>query len=154
FPRNPPAAIASTGTSSVDALTRAKTWARQTWDSVRAASLVVGAVFGAPPDPSVSTAPGARPASKDQRVLNVTSFEWTILREYPRVEELDEAFPLFGRYVSDIRRTSNGVGAPVLLVVIPQIAQVVPSERARTATEYRFSDDEVDWQRPQREVQA
>jgi hypothetical protein len=39
-------------------------------------------------------------------------------------------------------------------VVIPQIAQVEPAERARTMADYRFAEDEVDWTRPQREVLA
>ena len=153
FPRNGPIAGLSAGPAS-DPVTRFKTSAHAVWDTARVDSLLLGAVFGAPPDPSISTAPGARPPSKDRRQLNLTSFEWTILRDVPHTHWLDRAWPLFGEYLADIRATSDSVHAPVLVLIIPQIAQVVPTERARTVAEYRFTEDEVDWQRPQRELQA
>src|SRR5207249_30342 len=102
----------------------------------------------------ISTAPGQRPPSKDQRKLNVSSFEWTILRDVPRTYWLDAAWPLFGAYLADIRASAASVGAPAVVLVIPEIAQVEPSQRARTMADYRFREDEVDWERPQRELLA
>jgi lysophospholipase L1-like esterase len=124
------------------------------WDTVRSDSRVLGRLFGQPPDPSISTAPGQRPPSKDQRKLNVSSFEWTILRAVPRTYWLDAAWPLFGAYLADIRASAASVGAPAVVLVIPEIAQVEPSQRARTMADYRFREDEVDWERPQRELLA
>jgi lysophospholipase L1-like esterase len=95
-----------------------------------------------------------RPPSKDQRQLNLSSFEWTILRDIPRTYWLDRAWRLFGQYVSDIRATAGSVQAPVLVLIVPQIAQIEPAERARTMADYRFAEDEVDWGRPQRELRA
>lgn len=124
------------------------------WDTVRADSLLLGQLFGQPVNPSVSTEPGRRPLSKDQRKLNVSSFEWTILRDRPHTYWLDVAWPLFGAYLGDIRASAATVGAPVVLVVIPEIGQVQPSERDRAMAEYRFSEAEVDWDRPQRDLRA
>jgi len=124
------------------------------WDTARSDSRVLGHLFGQPPDRSIGTAPGQRPPSKDQRKLNVTSFEWTILRDVPRTYWVDVAWPLFGAYLADIRASAASVGAPALVLVIPEIAQVEPSQRARTMADYRFSEDEVDWERPQRELLA
>jgi lysophospholipase L1-like esterase len=124
------------------------------WDTARIDSRLLGNLFGQPPDLSISTAPGSRPPSKDQRKLNVTSFEWTILRDVPHTYWLDVAWPLFGAYLADIRASADSVGAPVVVLVIPEIAQIEPTERARTMTDYRFRDDEVDWDQPQRELLA
>jgi hypothetical protein len=122
------------------------------WDTARIDSRLLGRVFGVPPDPGISTAPGARPPSKDQRKMNVSSFEWTILRDVPRTYWLDVAWPLFGAYLADIRTSAASVHAPVLVLVIPDIAQVESAKRARTMADYRFREDEVDWERPQREL--
>jgi lysophospholipase L1-like esterase len=124
------------------------------WDTARTDSRVLGRLFGQPVDQGVSTAPGQRPPSKDQRKLNVSSFEWTILRDVPRTYWLDAAWPLFGSYLADIRASAASVGAPAIVLVIPEIAQVEPSQRARTMADYRFREDEVDWARPQRELLA
>jgi lysophospholipase L1-like esterase len=124
------------------------------WDTARTDSLLIGHVFGQPPNPSISTEPGRRPPSKDERMLNVSSFEWTILREIPRTYWLDVAWPLFGAYLSDIHANAASVGAPAVVLVIPEIAQVEPAERARTMADYRFSEDEVNWDRPQVELRA
>jgi hypothetical protein len=61
---------------------------------------------------------------------------------------------LFGQYLSELRATADSVNASVLVLVIPQIAQVEPAERARTMADYGFHEDEVDWSRPQRELHA
>lgn len=122
------------------------------WDGARSHSLVLGAIFGQPPDTSISTEPGARPPSKDQRKLNLSSFEWTILREIPHTYWLDVAWPLFNAYLSDINATAASAGAHAMVLVIPQIGQVVPYEHNRTMADYRFSDAEVDWDRPQRDM--
>jgi lysophospholipase L1-like esterase len=153
FPRN------GNGSSPVapvapDTITRLKTTARQTWESARGGSLLLGALFGAPLDPSIGTAPGARAPGTDQRKLNLTSFEWTILRDLPPVSWLDQAWPLFGKYLSQLGATADSVPAPVLVLVIPQIAQVEPADRDKTMAEFRFNEDEVDWERPQRELAA
>jgi hypothetical protein len=86
--------------------------------------------------------------------LNLSSFEWTILRDPPHTYWLDVAWPLFGRYIGDIKTTAASVGAPTVLMVIPQMAQFDEEMRARTMADFRFSDAEVDWDRPQRQVQA
>ena len=125
---------------------------RVAWDNLRSRSLLLGTLFGAPVDPSVSTAPGAAPPAAEQERLNLTSFEWTILREIPRTYWLDVAWPLFGQYLSDARNSADSVGAPMVVVAIPDPAQVDADIRARTMSNYRFTDDEVDWSRPQREL--
>ncbi|HLZ30181.1 MAG TPA: GDSL-type esterase/lipase family protein [Chloroflexota bacterium] len=124
------------------------------WDTARTDSRLLGDLFGQPPNPSISTEPGKRPPSKDQRKLNVSSFEWTILRERPHTYWLDVAWPLFGAYLGDIHTTAASAGAGVVLMAIPEIAQVEPAERARTMAEYRFTEDEVNWDRPQTELRA
>jgi hypothetical protein len=145
FPRNGSLAVQASGAAQRDVVVGLKTTARQVWDASRGSSLLMGALFGAPPDPSVGTAPGARLPSKDQRKLNLSSFEWTILRDIPHTYWLDRAWPLFGQYLADLRVTAGSANAPVLVLVIPQIAQVEPAERARTMAEYAFADHEVDW---------
>jgi lysophospholipase L1-like esterase len=122
------------------------------WDTLRSRSLLLGDLFGVPVDPSVSTAPGAAPLAQQQERLNLTSFEWTILRDIPHTYWLDVAWPLFGSYLADARDASASSGAPLVLVAIPEPAQVVDDMRARTMANFRFSDAEVDWSRPQREL--
>ena len=72
----------------------------------------------------------------------------------PRTYWLDVAWPLFGAYLADLRGSGASVGAPVVVLVIPDIAQVEPAKQARTMADYRFREDEVDWKRPQRELLA
>jgi lysophospholipase L1-like esterase len=126
--------------------------ARAAWDTLRSRSLLLGALFGTPIDPSVSTAPGAAPLAVEQERLNLTSFEWTILRDIPHTYWLDVAWPLFGQYLADARNSADSVGAPMVLVAIPDPAQVEEDMRARTMANYRFTDAEVDWSRPQRDL--
>jgi len=57
-----------------------------------------------------------------EKMLNLTSFEWTILRAPPRTYWLDVAWPLFGRYLSEIRDSADSVGAPTVLLAIPEMA--------------------------------
>jgi lysophospholipase L1-like esterase len=127
---------------------------RQRWDGLRANSFLLGKLFGEPVDPSVSTAPGMAPLALEQQRLNLTSFEWTILRDRPRTYWLDVAWPLFGRYLSEIRSTAGSVGAPVVVLAIPEMSQFDDQMRARTTANFRFRDDEVDWDRPQRDLTA
>lgn len=84
----------------------------------------------------------------------MSSFEWTILRDPPRTYWLDVAWPLFGEYITDIRATAAAVGAPTVLMVIPQMGQFDDEMRARAMADFRFREDEVDWDHPQREVSA
>jgi lysophospholipase L1-like esterase len=98
----------------------------------------------------VTTAPGGAPPSREQRRLSVASFEWTILRDVPHEEHLDAAWPLFGRYLRDIQQTAASVGAATFLVAIPEMAQFDDQTRARVMADYRFTEDEVDWDQPQR----
>jgi lysophospholipase L1-like esterase len=126
--------------------------ARAVWDTLRSRSLLLGDLFGAPIDPSVSTAPGAAPIAIEQQRLNLTSFEWTILRDPPHTYWLDIAWPLFGSYLADARDSAASVHAPLVLLSIPDPAQVVDAMHARTMANFRFSDTEVDWSRPQREL--
>jgi lysophospholipase L1-like esterase len=153
FPRNQ-RAVAATELASRNPVTAVRAVGHQMWETARIDSLVLGALFGTPPDPGVNTAPGARPRSTTQRLLNLTSFEWTLLSDPPHVSSLDRAWPLFGDYLAEIRATADSVNAQVLVVIIPQIAQVEPAERARTMADYDFADNEVDWERPQRELVA
>jgi hypothetical protein len=127
---------------------------RGVWDGFRANSLLLGKLFGVPVDPSVSTAPGAAPLASQQQRLNLTSFEWTILRDVPRTYWLDVAWPLFGRYLAETRDIATSVGAPVVVLAIPDMSQFDDRERARSMANFRFRDDEVDWDRPQRELAA
>ena len=128
--------------------------AHAVWDGVRASSLLLGRLFGEPIDPSVSTAPGAAPLASAEERLNLTSFEWTILREVPHTYWLDVAWPLFGKYLEEAHQTAASVGAPLVLVSIPEMSQVDDEMHARTMANFRFSPDEVDWSRPQRELAA
>jgi hypothetical protein len=128
--------------------------ARAVWDEFRLNSLVLGRLFGVPVDPSVSTAPGVAPLASEQERLNLTSFEWTILREIPRTYWLDVAWPLFGRYLDEARQTAASVGAPLVVIAIPDMSQFDDEMRARTMANFRFTDAEVDWARPQRELAA
>jgi hypothetical protein len=127
---------------------------RNVWDGARLRSRLLAAVFGEPVDVSVTTAPGAAPPSKELKRLNLTSFEWTILRDPPTTYWLDVAWPLFGRYLSDIQTTAAAAGAPVVVMAIPQMGQFDAVMHARTMADFRFREDVVDWQRPQREVHA
>jgi lysophospholipase L1-like esterase len=124
------------------------------WDGARVQSLLLGKLFGVPIDPSVSTAPGELPLAVQEKMLNLTSFEWTILRAPPRTYWLDVAWPLFGRYLADIRDTAASVGAPTVLLTIPEMAQFDEQMRARAMYEFRFAEDEVDWDLPQRQLAA
>jgi lysophospholipase L1-like esterase len=126
--------------------------AHAVWDTARSRSLLLGDLFGVPIDPSVSTAPGSLPASVEQQKLNLTSFEWTILRDIPHTYWLDVAWPLFGAYLGDAREAAGSAGAPLVVVAIPDPAQVVSAMRSRTMANFRFADTEVDWVRPQREL--
>jgi lysophospholipase L1-like esterase len=122
------------------------------WDGLRTDSLLLGKLFGEPVDPSVSTAPGAAPPAAEQERLNLTSFEWTILRDIPHTYWLDVAWPLFGRYLGEARDTAASVGAPLVLVSIPEMSQFDDDMHARAMANYRFREDEVDWDRPQRDL--
>jgi hypothetical protein len=122
------------------------------WDGARVQSMLLGKLFGVPIDPSVSTAPGEVPLAVQQKMLNLTSFEWTILRTPPRTYWLDVAWTLFGRYLADIRDTASSVGAPTVLLAIPEMAQFDEQMHARTMFEFRFVDDEVDWDLPQHQL--
>lgn len=125
---------------------------RGLWEASRSTSLLLGALFGTPVDPSVTTAPGARPPSTEMLQLNLTSFEWSILRQPPRTYWLDVAWPLFGSYLSDIKSTAGS--APVIVTAIPELGQFDDAVRARTMQDFRFTSDEVDWDKPQRELAA
>jgi lysophospholipase L1-like esterase len=127
---------------------------RAIWDGLRTNSLLLGKLFGEPIDPSVSTAPGAVPLAQEQEKLNLTSFEWTILRDPPRTYWLDVAWPLFGRYLAEARDTAASVGAPLIVLAIPDMSQFDEQMHARSMRAFRFQDAEVDWLRPQRELAA
>ncbi|HEX8966293.1 MAG TPA: SGNH/GDSL hydrolase family protein [Chloroflexota bacterium] len=131
---------------------RTRQAAHAVWDTARTKSLLLAKIFGAPIDQSVSTAPGAAPPAVDQQRLNLTSFEWAILRDVPHTYWLDVAWPLFGRYLAETRDTAASVGARVVVMAIPEMSQFDDQVRARTMANFRFRDDEVDWQRPQREL--
>jgi lysophospholipase L1-like esterase len=152
-PGTPPYTPRPTGTSSTSLWASARLTAHAVWDGVRTHSLLLGRFFGKPIDPSVTTAPGSLPPSVELKRLNVSSFEWTILRDPPRTYWLDLAWPLFGSYIANIRATAASAGAPTVLMVIPQMGQFEDRMRARAMADFRFREDEVDWDRPQREVQ-
>jgi SGNH hydrolase-like domain, acetyltransferase AlgX len=86
--------------------------------------------------------------------LNVSSFEWTILRDPPRTYWLDVAWPLFGSYLADVCATAESVGAPTVVMAIPQMAQFDDDMLTRTMADFRFSEQEVDWNRPQQQLNA
>ncbi|MBV9897481.1 MAG: hypothetical protein JO020_25260 [Chloroflexi bacterium] len=154
-PGTPPYVPPSSGSTSSDPpLANVRLFAHAAWDGARSHSLLLAHVFGEPVDPSVTTAPGASAPSKELKRLNVSSFEWTILRDPPRTYWLDVAWPLFGSYLEDIRATAASVGAPTVVVAIPQMAQFDDEMRARTMADFRFADDEVDWDRPQHQLHS
>jgi hypothetical protein len=120
------------------------------WDGVRLRSRLLSSVFGEPIEQSTTTPAGSTPSSGAQNRLDLTSFEWMVLRDPPRTYWLDVAWPLFGKYLMDIRATAAEASAPVLVVAIPQMSQFDDATRARSMAEFRFTEDEVDWDRPQR----
>jgi hypothetical protein len=61
---------------------------------------------------------------------------------------------LFGHYLNAIETTAAATGARVIVMAIPQMGQFDEFVRARTMADFRFSDTEVDWTRPQRELHA
>jgi lysophospholipase L1-like esterase len=126
--------------------------ARALWDGARSQSLLLGKLFGVPIDPSVTTAPGETPLAVQEKMLNLTSFEWTILRTPPRTYWIDVAWPLFGRYLSELRDTASSADAATVLLAIPEMAQFDEQMHARAMYEFRFRDDEVDWDLPQRQL--
>jgi lysophospholipase L1-like esterase len=152
-PGTPPYLPPQTSTTSTSIWASARLAAHAVWDGLRTRSLLLGRFFGKPIDPSVTTAPGSLPPSVQLKRLNVSSFEWTILRDPPRTYWLDVAWPLFGSYIAHIRATAASAGAPTVLMVIPQMGQFDDQMRARAMADFRFREDEVDWDRPQREVQ-
>jgi lysophospholipase L1-like esterase len=123
------------------------------WNGARSHSLLLGDLFALPVDTSVSTAPGAAAPSRELKRLNLSSFEWTILRSPPHMYWLDVAWPLFGSYLENIRATAAAAGARTIVMVIPQLAQFDENAREREMADFRFQDDEVDWDRPQQQVQ-
>ena len=154
FARNPPRP-ASEARVAPSTLATLRAAASGTWDQARAASRLLGTLFGDPIHAaSVTTAPGGAPPAREQRRLSLASFEWTILRAVPREEHLDAAWPLFARYLEDIQQTAAAVGAPTLLMAIPEMAQFDDQMRARVMADYRFSEAEVDWDQPQRLLSA
>ena len=127
---------------------------RAVWDGLRAHSLLLSQIFGPPVDPSVTTAPGELPLAQQQEQLNLTSFEWTILRDPPRTYWLDVAWPLVGSYLAQIQATAAAAGAPTVVMVIPHIGQFDAQARYRSMYDFRFDDSEVDWGKPQGQVAA
>jgi hypothetical protein len=127
---------------------------RAVWDGLRAHSLLLSQIFGAPVDPSVTTAPGELPLTQQQQQLNLTSFEWTILRDPPRTYWLDVAWPLFGEYLAQIKDAAASVNAPTVVMVIPHMGQSDTQARYRSMYDFRFDQSEVDWNRPQERVAA
>lgn len=133
-------------------LARVRQTAHTLWDGLRTRSRVFALFFGEPVDLSVTTAPGAAPPSQELKRLNVSSFEWTILRDPPRTYWLDVAWPLFGEYLGNIQAAAAAAHAPTVVMVIPQMGQFDEATRQRTMADFRFGDDEVDWDRPQRQL--
>jgi lysophospholipase L1-like esterase len=127
---------------------------RDLWDGARSHSLVLGRLFGEPIDPSVTTAPGAAEPSAVQQQMNVATFEWTVLRDPPRTYWLDAAWPLLGKYLSDVRTTADTAGARTVVLAIPDMSQFDDTMRARSVADFRLQDAEVDWDRPQGQLQA
>ena len=125
---------------------------RAIWDGLRAHSLLLSKLFGAPIDPSVTTAPGRLPLSQQQQQLNLTSFEWTVLRDSPRTYWLDLAWPLFRHYLNQMQQTAARVGAPLVVMVIPHMGQFDVEERYRSMYDFRFQESEVDWNMPQQRL--
>ena len=101
---------------------------------------------------SIAEPAGLAPLATEQQRLNLTSFEWTLLREIPHTYWLDVAWPLFERYLAEARQTAASVNAPMVAVVIPDMSQFDDDMRSRTMANFRFRDDEVDWDRPQRDA--
>ena len=153
FPRNPPRAPGQQ--SQPSAVSRARSAAQAAWEQARATSRLLGTLFGDPiHEAAVTTAPGAAPPARDQRRLTLASFEWTILRDVPHEEHLDAAWPLFRRYLQDVQTAAASVGAPTLVFAIPELAQFDDLAQARVVADYRFAEDEVDWDQPQRLLRA
>jgi lysophospholipase L1-like esterase len=132
--------------------TRVRQAGRDVWDGARSRSLVLAALFGEPIDPSVTTAPGAAGPSTAPKQLNLATFEWTVLRAPPRTYWLDVAWPLFGHYLAGIRATADSVGAPTVVLAIPELSQFDPTMRERSLAAFRLQPAAVDWHKPQAEL--
>jgi hypothetical protein len=62
----------------------------------------------------------------------------------PRTYWLDVAWPLFGAYLGDIRATAASVGAPTVVMEIPQLGQFDDTAHQRAMDDFQFADAEVD----------
>jgi lysophospholipase L1-like esterase len=153
-PGTPPYVPPSASSDAVSPLGRIRQEVRGAWEGARLHSLLLGDLFGQPIDPSVTTAPGALPPSSTRRPLNLASFEWLLLRKPPRTYWLDVAWPLFGRYLADIRGVASSQGARTVVMVIPQMGQFDDEMRERSMSDYRFQNGDVEWDQPQAQVRS
>lgn len=124
------------------------------WNQARSRSLLLAALFGAPVDPSVSSAPGERPVTSVEEKLNLSSFEWTILQDPPHTYWLDVAWPLLGKYLGQIHDLAAQNGAPTLVVVVPDVHQFDDQRQQQDVQSYRFAPQDVDWTKPDQQVEA
>jgi hypothetical protein len=152
-PGTPPYTPESNGpAATASALGHVRQTAMAAWNGARTNSVLLGDVFGQPIDPSVTTAPGALPPNSKRLPLSLGTFEWLLLRQPPHTYWLDVAWPLFGAYLTNVRATAASAGAPTVVVAFPQVGQVDDAARQRAMADYQFTDDEVDWDRPQQEL--
>jgi hypothetical protein len=127
-----------------------------TWDVSREQVRILGRLFGEPiqqGNPFIRQ-DGAAPEGDMRLPLDLSAFEWTALQNVPNTYWLDIAWPLYGRYLAQIRDTAATVGAPTVVLAIPHLAQVDSAMRLRSLTDYGLAESDVDFDRPQRDLEA
>jgi hypothetical protein len=89
---------------------------------------------------------------RPQRVhLNLSSFEWLLLREYPDEYWIQIAWPLAEKYLVQLQTVASAQGSPTVLMLIPHISQFIPRWTEDVRSRYGLREDQLDFDRPQRE---
>jgi hypothetical protein len=84
----------------------------------------------------------------------LTLFQWQmwILRDLPAWYWIQLGYPLTEHYLDEARSTAESVGAPFVALLIPRDAQAVDRKYQQELSHLRLSDDEIDMDRPNREL--
>ncbi|MBI4494441.1 MAG: SGNH/GDSL hydrolase family protein [Chloroflexi bacterium] len=90
--------------------------------------------------------------ARPQRVhLNLSSFEWLLLRDYPDTYWVELAWPLAEQYLVQIQETAAASNAPTVLMLIPHPGQFDDRAHREMLDRYDLDARELDLDRPQRE---
>lgn len=87
-------------------------------------------------------------------VLNLDQWLVFTLRDQPPQRWLQLGYPLTERYLQQAQATAAALGARTVAVLIPHDAQVAETKRRAELGRFLLSEQEVDLERPQRELQT